>query len=309
MGQKPFKGKGNTLGRAEQEPRHLSQGHQSGVNSSQSKTRTQKSKAAAATAAAAAERRLGAWDKRLARGKAARDHARRQADERLNSQSGGTAKQSAVHMMKAASFVENGAGNTYRHASTTQGETVSEFSSTLLNHHRPVDQCQLDAALDIAMTSSIARRNKLREQEETKQSAVPPAIMRSVRDAGSGKADVDLARALLLSHEDASAAKMAAGTVRKILQNIQSDPSEKKYHKIRLKNQNIQKRLCFVGGALQLLFCGGFTLVEEHAECNDPNPFLLWEAFSEKGGDNLVALANSLEAVVTCISLLDVEDN
>jgi UBX domain-containing protein 6 len=55
-------------------------------------------------------------------------------------------------------------------------------------------------------------------------------------------------------------------TATKILQNILKNPAEDKYRRVRLSNPAIQRKLCVVPGAVELLVAAGLGLHEEGGE-------------------------------------------
>ena len=167
----------------------------------------------------------------------------------------------------------------------------SIFSSSLLDHHTAVDQNEVDRLMPLLTKSSIRQRN---EAFSATAPALPDNMDDIVRICSVGNdASPDLALALVMNHTDRAAAAKAVKMVQTLLANILQHPSEEKYRSVRLCNKAIQRRLCGVPGAIDLLAAAGFVIcIDGEAALADPRLVFPELASREK-----------LEAAVTSATL------
>eukprot|EP00505_MAST-04D_sp_SCG-Rhode-Island_P000293 Stramenopile-MAST_4_protein_293 len=168
----------------------------------------------------------------------------------------------------------------------------SMFDSSIGSQHQPVDHDELSKVLKFTQTSSIAVRNeRFGTPSETAATAPKIAVAsKSVNNGNESKfctpieienamvrfkqakvesADPDMAIAFLFSGESTFEAVKAAETVKKVLQNIMKNPTEKKFQRLKLKNAAVSKKVLLVPGGSELLVAAGFMLEDESAGDDD----------------------------------------
>ncbi|KAF1330417.1 putative ubiquitin regulatory protein, partial [Globisporangium splendens] len=91
--------------------------------------------------------------------------------------------------------------------------------------------------------------------------AIPPAGSPSMDIEPNGRGAV-----YVLLRQDPSRAIAAAETIIKMLNNIQNNPTEEKYRKVRLSNASIQSKLVAVNGAVEILEEAGFSKIAVDGE-------------------------------------------
>ncbi len=161
---------------------------------------------------------------------------------------------------------------------TFGGSTSSMFSSTLANHHAPVDQQQLEQVLKLTQTSSVKKRNetnsKILQQGATKSTlnngnvsddSTPGQMQSSIifSEAEARGSDLGMALALLSSAKDKPKAMKCAETIVKILKNIISNPKEEKFQKLMLKGKTVTEKILMIPGGSDILVAIGFTLTSD----------------------------------------------
>ena len=154
----------------------------------------------------------------------------------------------------------------------------SVFSSSLLDHHAAVDPNEVQRLMPLLMQSSIRQHNEAIATQATSltpASNLPSNMDDIVRICSVGNdTSPDWALALIMSHADRAAATKAVKMVQTLLANILQHPSEDKYRAVRLCNKAIQRRLCGVPGAIDLLAAAGFVLDRGEAQsASDPRLF------------------------------------
>ena len=167
------------------------------------------------------------------------------------------------------------------------------FSSSLLDHHAAVDQNEVERLMPLLTQSSIRQRNDA-FADRSAETAPPPSLPENMEDIAricsvDNDASPDLALALVASHADRAAAGKAVKMLQTLLGNILQHPSEEKFRSVRLCNKAIQRRLCSVPGAIDMLAAAGFVLA---GEAGDPRLVFAETAKLEK-----------LEAALTAITM------
>eukprot|EP00946_MAST-07B_sp_MAST-7B-sp1_P003149 g3149.t1 len=347
MGNKAFKGEGNTLGSGGGGQRAgvgaaQRQGRQAARSAAVAKAGTRASRqtdkpkrtklarekpkprsaseveAVRSAAAAAADARANAWSNRSAKGRKERERRRREDLGRMAAVRGGTAASSArashaatKTVMRSSSAVRTamagstpvgsgasagggGVGGGSRSGTTFGGNAgASVFSSSLLDHHAAVDQNEVERLMPLLTQSSIRQRNDA-FADRSAETAPPPSLPENMEEIAricsvDNDASPDLALALVASHADRAAAGKAVKMLQTLLGNILQHPSEEKFRSVRLCNKAIQRRLCSVPGAIDMLAAAGFVLA---GEAGDPRLVFAETAKLEK-----------LEAALTAITM------
>ena len=144
--------------------------------------------------------------------------------------------------------------------------------------------------------SSIRQRNQNMSTPAAAPALAPklPDNMDDIRRICSAGNDAspDLALALILSYADRSVAAKAIKMVQTLLANILQFPTDQKFRAVRLCNKAIQRRLCVVPGAIDLLAAAGFVLENDGAQTT--NPRLVFPELASR---------TKLEAAVTSATL------
>jgi hypothetical protein len=157
-------------------------------------------------------------------------------------------------------------------SSSSSNSGISQFSSSILDHHTPVDQEKLARMMPLLQTSTIAQRNanKLSSTATTTTTTTTTTteplsrdMLKRLKDIFNDQQetpDLDFAFARLLSHSNSLELKKGMELLLKIIGNIMEHPNEVKYQKLKLSSKVVHTKLLPVHGTMDILAAAGFSL-------------------------------------------------
>ena len=175
---------------------------------------------------------------------------------------------------------------------------VSQFSSTLLDLHQPVDSRELARVLPLLQKSSIQVRKE--QQQAPKQNRVGLSLELQEQIAATFEnqmeiPDVEFGVARIMSNSNTEATLKASILVGKILGNVLAHPNEEKYLTLRLTTSAAQRRLLPISGTMDILCAAGFDLLN----VGGPDPSLTFRADREGNAERLQMAAERIAMMVS----------
>ena len=148
-------------------------------------------------------------------------------------------------------------------SSSSSSSTGSAFSSTLVGHHVPVDQAELARMMPLLQTSTVKQRNATNNAASTAPPPLSNGMLQTLQEIFDNQAetpDLDFACARLMSHANAQEATKACELISKIIGNIIANPTNVKFHTLKLSSKAVLKTIVPVSGAMDVLAAAGFGL-------------------------------------------------